>query len=206
MTQNPEMAIDRDLRRGMLGADPWFWRRPGAMIAVSATLFAGVFALRLSVGGPVDAVSMLFALPIALVAVAFGFRAGLLAGLAGIGLVALWVVVDDVSLSPVGWTSRVTPMLLLGGLLGRAVDQLRLAEDERRQLDLAARRQRDAIEINDTIVQGLSAAKWSLEAGNLPGALGIVEETLLQGHQLVSELLRDADMGLVVHKREGAPS
>jgi hypothetical protein len=199
------MAVDRGVRHGMLAADPWFWRRPRAMIAVAAGLFAGVFVLRLTVGGPTDAISMLFAMPIALVAVAFGLRAGLLSGLVGTGLVAVWVVVDDVSMSPVGWASRVTPLLLLGGLLGHAVDQLRLAEDERRQLDVAARRQRDAIEINDTIVQGLSAAKWSLEAGNMQGGLAIIEDTLRQGHQLVSELLRDADMGLVVHKRDETP-
>jgi hypothetical protein len=29
---------------------------------------------------------------------------------------------------------------------------------------------------------------------------------LRQGHQLVSELLRDADMGQAVHRRDGTPS
>jgi hypothetical protein len=174
------------------------------LVAVSVGLFAGIFLLRLTVGGPDDAISMLFALPIALVAIASGFRAGLLSGLVGTGLLVAWALVDGVELSALGWASRVTPMLLLGGLLGHAVDQLRRADEQRRRLDLAARRQRDAIEINDTIVQGLSAAKWSLEAGNTHGALAIVEDTLQQGQQLVSELLRSAEMGLVVHRRDGS--
>ena len=195
------MATDRSGRPGVTGAGPWFSRSAGATIAVAVALFAALFVLRLTVGDPDDAVSMLFALPIALVAVAFGFRAGILSGVAGVVLLALWVWVDDVSLSALGWVSRVTPMLLLGGLLGHAADRMRRAEDESRRLEVAAERQRDAIEINDSIVQGLSAAKWSLESGNVEGALAIVEDTLEQGHRLVSQLLRDADMGLVVHRR-----
>lgn len=195
------MATDRSGRPEVIGAGPWFSRSAGATIAVAVALFAALFVLRLTVGGPDDAISTLFALPIALVAVAFGFRAGILSGFAGVALLALWVWVDDVSLSALGWVSRVTPMLLLGGLLGHAADRMRRAEDERRRLEVAAERQRDAIEINDSIVQGLSAAKWSLESGNVEGALAIVEDTLEQGHRLVSQLLRDADMGLVVHRR-----
>jgi hypothetical protein len=174
---------------------PWFRRRPVASAVVAGALFVGIFVLRIAVGRPEDVLSLLFTLPIALVAVAFGFRAGVSAGLVGTGLIALWVVLDDVTLSSLGWASRVTPMLLLGGLLGQAVDRLSRAEDEQRHLELAARRQRDAIEINDTIVQGLSAAKWALEAGNEQRALEVVEETLRNGHELVSTLLRDADMG-----------
>jgi hypothetical protein len=195
----PQLVQLRRAARVLLAADPWFLRRPIAAWAVAATLFGGIFLARLSVGGPADVVSLLFTLPIALVAMAFGFRAGMVAGLLGTALVLAWTLEENVALSTVGWASRATPMLLLGGLLGHAIDQLRSAEEQSRRLETAARRQRDAIELNDTIVQELAAAKWTLENGNPTGALTIMQDTLQHSQQLVSELLREADMGLVVH-------
>jgi hypothetical protein len=201
----PQLVHIRRPARGLLAADPWFLRRPIAAWAVAATLFGGIFVARLSVGGPADVVSLLFMLPIALVAIAFGFRAGMLAGLLGTALVLAWTLAENVTLSPVGWASRATPMLLLGGLLGHAVDQLRSAEEDSRRLETAARRQRDAIEVNDTIVQGLAAAKWTLENNNATGALTIMQDTLQHSQQLVSELLREAEMGYVVHQHHDQP-
>jgi hypothetical protein len=183
------------VRRRERASWPWFRRWPAATVGVASALFLGIFVVRVTVGSPEDAVSMLFVLPIALLAVGFGLRGGVVAGLVGTCLIATWAVLDDISFSAIGWASRVTPLLLLGGLLGYAVDRLRRAEDEQLALELAAARQRDAIEINDMIVQGISAAKWALEAGDTDRALAIVEETSRHGHQLVSELLRDADMG-----------
>lgn len=179
----------------MTDRGPWFRDRPRATIAVAAVLFAGIFAMRITLGGAADGAAMLYVLPIALVAVAFGFRAGLAAGLVGVLLVALWVTLKDVPLTPLGWISRALPMLLLGCLLGDAADRLRVAEAERRALEVAARGRRDAIEVNDTIVQGMSAAKWSLESGNLAAGLAILTQTLEVGHKLVSQQLRGAEMG-----------
>ena len=189
----------------MADRGPWFRSRPRATIAVAAMLFAGVFVLRITLGDAADGAAMLYVLPIALVAVAFGLRAGLAAGLVGVLLVALWVVLKDVSLTPLGWVARALPMLLLGCLLGDAADRLRIAEAERRALEVAARGRRDAIEVNDTIVQGMSAAKWSLESGDLQAGLAVLTETLELGHALVSDLLRSAQMGPTGngHRRPG---
>ena len=178
----------------LLRGGPWFLRRPRTTVAVAIGMYAVICAARLIVGNPADDVYLLFTLPIALLAVAFGMRAGVLAGLAGVVLIVAWVHISGAELSGIGWASRISPMLLLGYLLGDAVDRLRRAEREQRRLKEAARRQRDAIEINDTIVQGLSAAKWALEAGDLDHGLTIVSDTLALGHRLVSELIRDADM------------
>src|SRR6187401_581759 len=100
-------------RAGWTPGDPWFRRHPGLALTVAGTMFAAVLSLRLSSGTPADAYSMLYALPVALVATAFGLRAGTVAGLLGVALVVLWVVVQDVSLSPTGWVSRAVPLLLL---------------------------------------------------------------------------------------------
>jgi hypothetical protein len=174
---------------------PWFQRRPRLTLVVAVVLFAAVFVLRLMAGGPADVTNMLYCLPVALVALAFGFRAGIAAGVVGFALVVLWVVIDGVHLSPLGWTTRALPLLLLGALLGDAADRLRASEEKRRQLDRAAHWHRQAVEINDSIVQGLAVAKWSLEAGQNEQALETVTETLDQAHTLVSDLLRDAGLG-----------
>jgi hypothetical protein len=178
------------------GAGPWFTGRPRLTVAVAVGLYAAVLGLWFVVDAPADAVSLLFCLPIALLAVAFGLRAGLLGGVAGIGLVGLWVAMNDVGLSALGWATRLVPMVLLGGLLGHAVDRLHRSERQRRQLEAAAQRHRDAVEINDTIVQGLAAAKWALESDELARGLEVVTETLQLSQGIISDLLRDAGMGV----------
>lgn len=189
-------AAERDLG----GALPWFRARPGSVIAVAAVLYLSVFLLRVLVGGPQDATNMLYALPIALIALAFGRSAGIAAGLLGVILVAAWVVIDAVDLSALGWASRALPMLLLGALLGDAADRLVAADARQRVLEAAAQRQRDATEVNDTLVQGIAAAKWALEAGRYESGLKTLEDTLQVGHELVSKLMREADMGLDGHR------
>jgi hypothetical protein len=179
---------------------PWFRERPQWAIAVAAALFVAVFALRISTGTADDAINMLHALPVALVALAFGRTAGVLAGVLAVALVGAWVAIDDVELSALGWASRVVPLLLLGGLLGDASDRLAAAFATQRAMEAAAQRHRDATEVNDTLVQGMAAAKWAFEAGRTEAGLRTLEETLEVGHELVSKLMRDADMGLDGHR------
>ncbi len=179
---------------------PWFRNRPSVTVAVATVLFIAVFVLRISFGGPADAINMLYGLPVALLALAFGRNAGIGAGLLAVVLVAAWVVIDDVDLSVVGWASRVLPLLLLGGLLGDASDRLATSDARQRAMEAAAQRHRDATEVNDTLIQGMAAAKWALEAGRHESGLKTLQETLETGHQLVSKLMRDADMGLNGHR------
>ena len=176
------------------GIGPWFHRWPRVSIAVAALLYSGIFALRMTTGSPSEATTMFFVLPIALLAMTFGLLAGLVGGLVAVGLVVIWAFTESVELSPVGWATRVMPMLLLGVLLGRAVDLLRRSEAERARLDKAAGWHRQAAEINDSIVQGLAVAKWSLERGNVTAALEIITETLDRAHDMVSQLIRDAGL------------
>jgi glucose-6-phosphate-specific signal transduction histidine kinase len=180
--------------------EPWFQRRPRLAVLVSSLLFAAVLALRLTLGDATDAISMLYALPITLLAVARGFRVGLLAGCLGVALTGIGVAAGGLELSWIGWTCRCIPLLLMGGLLGDASDRLRRAEAERRVSAVAAMRHRQAIEVNDRLVQGMAAAKWSLEAGRVTSGIDTLAETLSEGHQLVSALLRDADMGVDGHR------
>jgi len=97
-------------------------------------------------------------------------------------------------MTPLGWIARIAPLLLLGLLLGDAMDRLRRAEATRIRLEEAERRHREAVQLNDTIVQSLSAAKWALEGSDLAAGLAIVDETLIQSNRLVSDLIRGAQL------------
>ena len=192
--------MDPTLDRGRDDDVPWFHRQPRLTVLVALVLFVTVLAVRLSVGGPEDAINLLLTLPVALIALAFGRNGGLVAGVVAVGLVVTWIVLTDAALSPLGWTSRVVPLILLGGLLGDASDRLAVAHRRSRDLEKAAQRQRDATEVNDTLVQGMAAAKWAIEAGRYDAGLKTLNDTLTLGHELVSKLMRDADMGIEGHR------
>ena len=174
---------------------PWFSRRPTLALVVIGVLYLAVFTLRVLAGTPVDAYSMLYVLPVALAATAFGRRAGVAAGLLAVVLIVTWTVIRDVTLGPSAWATRVLPILLLGYLLGSAMDRVRRAEAESRRMEIAALMHREAIEINDSLIQRMTAAKWALEAGQTESAERILTEAMEDAQSLVSSLIRRAGMG-----------
>lgn len=182
------------LLRPLRGAGPWFIERPRIAVATAATLFVGTFGLLLTTGPESDVSALLFSLPIALLAAAFGLRGGVAAGAVSVGLLAVLPLTDRATFTAVGWATRIVPLLLLGVLLGDALDRLRRAEAERIRLVEAERRHREAVQLNDTIVQSLTAAKWALESADLEGGLEIVTQTLGRSQQLVSDLIRNAEL------------
>lgn len=182
-------------RAALTPRDPWFRQHPSLAVAVAGVMYAAVFSLRLLAGTPVDAYSMLYAFPVALIATARGLRAGAAAGALAVGLTLLWAATQGVSLTPVGWASRVLPLLLLGVLLGHAADRERRAAAEHRRLEAAALLHREAIEVNDTLVQGMVAAKWSCDLGEVDAGVQILDQTILQAHSMVSGLIRRAELG-----------
>lgn len=174
--------------------NPWFRQHPSVALVVAAGLYGVVLFLTLFAGAPGDDYFLLYVFPVALIAIAFGLRAGAVAGLSAVAFVVVWVVARDISFSTAGWAARVAPLLVLGLLLGRAADRLRWAEAERVRLEAAALLHREAIEINDSLVQGMAAARWSFEAGQVDPGLKILDETLGQAQELVSDLIRRAGM------------
>lgn len=184
---------------------PWFRRWPRAAVWLAAALFAGVLAVRLVEPSPEVPVGLLYCLPVALLAVAFGRTAGLLAGALSILATSTWALVAGAEYGALSWTARTVPLLLLGGLLGDATDRLVRSEELARHEHAAALRAREAVELNDTVVQGLAAAKWALEAGRSDRGLEIVSETLELSQRMVSQLLRDAEVGLQTHSGTDIP-
>lgn len=54
-------------------------------------------------------------------------------------------------------------------------------------------RERQAVEINDNIVQGLTVAKYSLDQGRDEQSRRAIEDSLQRARELITELLGDAD-------------
>lgn len=177
------------------GDDLWFRQRPVLALVVAVVLFVAVGLLRISDGGPTEAYSMFYVLPVALLAVAFGLRGGAAGALAAVGLIVVWAVYDDVDLGPLAWAARVVPMLALGLLLGHTTDRVRRAEVRQRELEAAALLHQQAIEINDSLIQGLTAARWALDQGRLDDGMTLLDDTMSQAQRMVSDLIRRAGMG-----------
>jgi hypothetical protein len=174
---------------GQRSRRPWFQRHPRWALAVSVVLYVGIFVLRVSVAGTEDSISMLYVLPVALVALGFGFRAGVLAGLAAIGLLVVWAAEAGETLTPLGWVSRVTPLLLLGTLVGFSSDRMREAEEAERYAAAVALLQREGAQITDKIFQGLAVSKWMLEVGEIDRGLERLEDAMVTAQQLVTRVL-----------------
>lgn len=184
------------VRSGTALRAPWFRMHPAWTVSVVAVLFAIVPVVHLSAGEPADATTLFYFFPISLAALAFGRWPGIAAGVIGVVLTALWVVIDGIDLTPLAWASRVLPMVMLGALLGDASDRLRAAELLRARTEAAVLRHRQAIEINETLVQGMAAARWLLEAGLDGAALETLDGAIVQGQRLVSDLMREAEVGI----------
>src|SRR5450631_405640 len=150
---------------------PWYGEHPRTAATLAILLFALVTAGHFLVDGTGEAVDILYCLPVALLAVTFGLRGGLAGACLGIGLFAVAEAIDGTGdIDATGWLTRSAGLLLLGLLLGRATDQIaasqRMADaarDQRRAIQETARRQAEALEISDSILQYLAAAKWMVE-------------------------------------------
>jgi integral membrane sensor domain MASE1 len=87
-------------------------------------------------------------------------------------------------------------LLLAQAFMGvAAVTALLLAaissERSRAEADNAAVRSREALEINDNIVQGLAVAQYAVKAGRADLAEQAIENTLTDARAMIGELLRD---------------
>jgi putative nucleotidyltransferase with HDIG domain len=102
------------------------------VLALSLLLFAGTFVLRLAHTDVADADEVLFVVPVAVLALGFGFRGGLGAATAASGLVVAWDLHVGAQIGLVGYVSRCVAFFVLGGLLGVVVDQRTRLENELR--------------------------------------------------------------------------
>ena len=195
LVQRPELSMT-PRRRKVEHIGPWFRRRHWSALNLALLIAVSVWLVGFLLPGDRAALAVIFALPTALMAVTFGTKGGIGAGLVAIVLLATWGLAGGgAALS--GWPAG-TAMLILGAVLGEAVDGLGVEEQRERQADaarrslvLSAERRREAVEVNDRLVQNAAAAKWALEAGDTMRALEILEETIEGGQRLVTALIND---------------
>jgi hypothetical protein len=181
------------------GGDPFPWYRTHtrAALATAAVMFAAVTGAHLLINGTGQAVDILYALPVALLAMSFGWRGGLIGATIGFALFAVVEVFHGVGdIDATGWITRGAGLFLLGALLGRATDQIDAGQqrtmasyEERRALAERTRRQAEALEISDSILQHLAVAKWMIEAGDDTTAIEILTSTMATGERMVADLL-----------------
>jgi signal transduction histidine kinase len=110
-----------------------------AVVSVAAALFAATFAARMAIDDPGTLIANFYVVPIALLAIEFGTRAGLLAAACALGLVFAWSALQTVHLGALGYTARGAALLVSGAVVGRFSDRLRndIAERRRAQRDLS---------------------------------------------------------------------
>lgn len=128
-------------------------------VAIAALLFVAVTAVRLTLTSVADAYSLLYVLPIVLVALAHGCAGGLAAAALAMALVGVWTQLDDVALSFAGYLTRAIAFFVLGGVVGHETDRLRrvCAEQEK----LLARV--EAIARTDDLTGLLNRRAWDEE-------------------------------------------
>lgn len=184
---------------GGQSAGPWYRAHPAAALAVIAFASAAVLGLQLVDRQASDAIALLYVMPIGLAAVAFGTWGGVAAASVAYLAFGMFALLGGTGhVGPDGWLSRGAAMFLLGALLGRASDQTARAEQvslahqrERLVVEEANRRYCEGIELSDSILQHVAAAKWKIEQGDSAGAAELLAKALAAGQEMISELLPD---------------
>jgi len=105
-------------------------RSEWATLVVAVLLFAAVTAARFVTSDVGTAVGFLYAIPISLVAVRFGGRAGIAAGLVACALLAWWAEIHAAQLTFVGYATRTVVLVGVGGLVGVLVERRARAQAE----------------------------------------------------------------------------
>jgi hypothetical protein len=105
----------------------------------------------------------------------FGLAPALRAAAALLALFA-WVAFGMVG------RARAQDVLPVPPLEGRVIDRT----------DTLSAQQRQAMEINNTVVQGLSVAKYAFDEGQVETGRRAVEQTLERAQQIICDLLEDA--------------
>jgi signal transduction histidine kinase len=114
-------------------------RKRAAIVSLAALLFATAFASRLAVNDPDALLANFYIVPIAVLAIEFGTRAGLIAAAIAFALVPAWAVINSVHVDALGYVSRGAAFLVTGVVVGGFSDRLRkdTAERQDAQRDLA---------------------------------------------------------------------
>lgn len=114
-------------------------------LAVAAGLFVSVFVLREMSTSKRDALSVLYVIPVAIVALEYGLRTGFIAALAASGAVAVWLTTRDLPFEAAPLAVRAGILFGVGLIAGWFSDQMRASsaavESENERLSMLERDQ-----------------------------------------------------------------
>lgn len=185
-------------------------RRPERVlvIAVAGALYLAIFGLRLLIDDPPALIANFYTVPTALLAVAYGVRAGVLGAVLSTGLVVLWHIVAPVDVSALGYASRIAVVLLVGTVVGYYSERLRRDIARRREAEheLAVRAE-DLARSNERLEQAVrrldalsTIARASGTETDLRRALGriVAQGRELTGGAALAVWVRDGEESVCV--------
>lgn len=157
---------------------------------VAAVVLAGsmvaVTVLRWFFDGAGEVAALLYVVPIALGALRFGRRGGLVtAGFGVVGFVVMELVHARGDIDVTGWMGPLMAMVLMGGLVSHLSESVARHEAARalqaRRLEELLHARYAATEASDALVQSVAAACWMLEAGRTEEVLALLNVTVADG-------------------------
>ena len=150
-----------------------------AVLLGALMLFLGGFALRLSVKDPGALIANFYTVPIALLAILYGVRAGLAAAGFALLLVWAWGQLQSQHLGVLGYSTRLAVFLLVGGLVGWYSERLREDMAERRLAvrELALRAE-DLVESNTELTRAVTRLEAFAEIARAVGGETELERVL----------------------------
>jgi PAS domain S-box-containing protein len=119
--------------RTVWGAARSGWVGRYGVLLGGAALFAAIFLIRMLDGNQDDLVSLLYVLPVALLA-SRGVAAGLAGAAIGAGLTLIWGVTEEPDVSAVGYVTRLAVIVFVAIVVGIGADRLRHALREREEV------------------------------------------------------------------------
>jgi len=139
-----------------------------AVVLVAAVLFVAIFALRLSMGQQNDAaaLSVLYVVPVALLAARLGVRGGLVGTAIAGALLGAYVVTGQTEIGVVGVGTRMVAFLVIGLAVGTSADRVQrlLAYEKRAAAAIVSANQQlaEALEQSRSSIMALEAANEDL--------------------------------------------
>jgi PAS domain S-box-containing protein len=112
--------------------------RRGMVLAASAVCFGALYANKSADAAVADAVVIMFVVPVAILALEFGLRGGILGSIVALLLAGAWHSADASGISGLGYAARALTFLVLGAGIGQVADvRRRLERDLRHARDMS---------------------------------------------------------------------
>jgi signal transduction histidine kinase len=165
--------------------------RRAVIVVIAGLLFAAAFAARIVINDPDALLANFYIIPVALLAIEFGTRGGLIAAAVAEALVPAWSVINSVHVHPLGYVARGAAFVITAIVVGRFSERLRsdvaVRQDAQRDLALYA----DELEASN---RGLIRSVERLEAfAEIARAVGgeteldrVLSLILAQGREIVA--------------------